>query len=101
MEGVPQGINPQEVSQALIEIEGVNAVHDLHIWSLSSTSHALAAHVDLRAMPQWQAVLPQIQRVLHDRFGIEHSTLQPEDPQMRADCVTDPRCGVGRPDTST
>jgi cobalt-zinc-cadmium efflux system protein len=94
MEGVPQGIHPQEVSQALTEIEGVSAVHDLHIWSLSSTSHALAAHVDLRAMPEWQAVLPQIRRVLHDRFGIEHSTLQPEDSAMRAHCVTDARCGA-------
>ncbi|GGD01567.1 cation diffusion facilitator family transporter [Halopseudomonas salina] len=93
MEGVPQGIEPGDVSQALSEIEGVRAVHDLHIWSLSSTSHAMAAHVDLDAMTQWHRVLPQMQTVLRERFGIEHSTLQPEDAEIRLGCVVGVGCG--------
>ncbi len=95
MEGVPLSVDPQEVSHALSEIEGVRAIHDMHIWSLSSRSHAIAAHVDMDAMVQWQAVLPQMQEVLRERFGIEHSTLQPEDADIRLGCVVDPRCGTG------
>ncbi len=94
MEGVPQGVEPDEVSQALSEIEGVRAVHDLHIWSLSSNSHALAAHVDLETMTQWQSVLPQMQSVLRERFGIGHSTLQPEDAEIRMGCEISATCGA-------
>ncbi len=92
MEGVPQGVEPDEVSQAFSEIDGVRDVHDLHIWSLSSNSHALAAHVDLETMAHWQSVLPQMQKVLRERFGIEHSTLQPEDAELRMGCELDPLC---------
>ncbi|WP_150298800.1 cation diffusion facilitator family transporter [Pseudomonas profundi] len=95
MEGVPQGINSREVGQALAEVDGVIAVHDLHIWSLSSTSHALAAHVDLEVMTEWQAVLPQMQTLLSERFGIQHSTLQPEDAQIRLDCAVEQNCSAG------
>ncbi|WP_150303634.1 cation diffusion facilitator family transporter [Pseudomonas saliphila] len=95
MEGVPQGISSREVGLALAEIDGVIAVHDLHIWSLSSTSHALAAHVDLEAMAQWQGVLPQMQALLRERFGIEHSTLQPEDAEIRLGCVIGAMCDGG------
>ncbi|MFO7704090.1 MAG: cation diffusion facilitator family transporter [Halopseudomonas sp.] len=95
MEGVPQGIHPQEVSLALTDIAGVNAVHDLHIWSLSSSSYALAAHVDLDSMACWQSVLPQIQAVLLERFGIKHSTLQPEDAEIRLSCLVGSGCGSG------
>lgn len=95
MEGVPHGVNSHEVEQVLAEVDGVIAVHDLHIWSLSSTSHALAAHVDLEHMPDWQAVLPQMQALLSERFGIEHCTLQPEDAQIRRDCAVEHNCGAG------
>lgn len=95
MEGVPHGISIQEVGQALTEIEGVRAVHDMHIWSLSSSSHAVAAHVDLEAMVGWETVLPQLQAVLRKRFGIAHSTLQPEDAAIRHACDADPDCGTG------
>ncbi|TDX22213.1 cobalt-zinc-cadmium efflux system protein [Modicisalibacter xianhensis] len=94
MEGVPHGIDAHEVGQALTEIEGVRAVHDMHIWSLSSSSHALAAHVDLETMVRWETVLPQLQTMLRERFGISHSTLQPEDTAARRACDADPDCGV-------
>jgi len=93
MEGVPQGIDPAEVSQALTQIDGVQAVHDLHIWSLSSNSHALAAHVDVDSISAWHHLLPQIQEVLRVRFGITHSTLQPEDAAMVAGCEVEAGCG--------
>ena len=94
MEGVPPGIEPAEVRRALGEIDGVRAVHDLHIWSLSSNNHALAAHVDIDSLAQWPRVLPQIQQLLRERFGITHSTLQPEDAALAGRCELDAGCAA-------
>ena len=94
MEGVPPGIEPAEVRRALGEIDGVQAVHDLHIWSLSSSKHALAAHVDIDLLAQWPRVLPQIQQLLRERFGISHSTLQPEDAALAGRCELDAGCAA-------
>lgn len=93
MEGVPHGIDVQRVSDALIAEEGVRAIHDLHIWTLSSSTYALAAHVDVDAMHTWRQVLPRLQQILRQRFGITHSTLQPEDSDLNCDCDADPGCG--------
>lgn len=93
MEGVPEGIDADEVGAAITAIEGVRAVHDLHIWTLSSSTFALAAHVDIDALHRWQQLLPRLQQVLRERFGIEHTTLQPEDPVLNQDCDADPDCG--------
>ncbi len=95
MEGVPKGIDAQEVGDTLVRIDGVLAIHDMHIWSLSSNSLALAAHVDVDTMERWASVLPQLQHVLHERFDINHSTLQPEDASIRRACSADPDCGSG------
>lgn len=95
MEGVPKGIDPREVGRALIEVDGVCAIHDMHIWSLSSTSHAVAAHVDVETLGQWEQILPQLQTLLRDRFSIAHSTLQPESVTIRQICDADRDCGAG------
>lgn len=94
MEGVPRDIDAREVCEALAGIEGVNTIHDLHIWSLSSSSYALAAHVDLDRLDRWEEVLPQLQVILRERFGIEHSTLQPEDSGIRRACDVQASCGA-------
>ncbi|MGB0212289.1 cation diffusion facilitator family transporter [Algiphilus sp.] len=93
MEGVPRGVDVQQVSSDMVAVEGVRSVHDLHIWTLSSSSYALAAHVDLEVLSDWQRLLPELQGMLRERFGIAHSTLQPEDSTMGAYCATDPGCG--------
>ncbi len=95
MEGVPKGIDAQEVGDALVGVDGVLAIHDMHIWSLSSNSQALAAHVDVQAMDRWAAILPQLQQLLRARFDITHSTFQPEDASIRRACDADPDCGSG------
>tara|TARA_B100000700_G_scaffold186591_1_gene205622 strand:- start:21377 stop:22300 length:924 start_codon:yes stop_codon:yes gene_type:complete len=95
MEGVPHGVDAHEVGQALTEIEGVRAVNAMHIWSLSSSNHALAAHVELEAMAHWESVLPQMRLILQERFGISHTTLQPEDAAIRRARDADPDGGVG------
>jgi cobalt-zinc-cadmium efflux system protein len=79
MEGVPAGLKLGEVGRALAANDPrVLSVHDLHIWSLSSGQVALSAHVVIDAMESWDHILQQARDLLHERYGIDHVTLQPE-----------------------
>lgn len=78
LEGVPQGIDLQAVGHSLAAVEGVLSVHDLHIWTLSSGKIALSAHLDLDRLEDWPFILLQARRLLFERYGIGHVTLQPE-----------------------
>lgn len=78
MEGVPPSVNLEEVGHAMAQVEGVSSVHDLHIWTLSSGQTALSAHIDMSDLSQWPAVLAASRALLHERFDIDHVTLQPE-----------------------
>ena len=76
--GVPSGIDVDEVEAALSDLEDVEAVHDLHIWPLSTTETALTAHIVTARADYPDALLERARRMLHDRFRIEHSTIQVE-----------------------
>ena len=76
--GVPSGIDVDEVEAALGELDGVETVHDLHVWPLSTTETALTAHLVAPDVPSTDALLSAARRMLHDRFRIEHCTLQIE-----------------------
>lgn len=78
LEGVPERLSLPEVGRAMAAVAGVRSVHDLHIWSLDSRRAALSAHVVLADAQRWPAVLDAERALLHQRFGIEHVTLQPE-----------------------
>lgn len=78
MEGVPMHLDLAEVGRTMAEVPLVRSVHDLHVWTLSSGVVALSAHVVVDDLRQWGVVLPALQTLLHDRFHIEHFTLQPE-----------------------
>jgi len=78
MEGVPLRLSPEAVGMAMAGQDGVNSVHDLHIWTLSGSRVALSAHVIVRDLAQWDRTLHELQHLLRERFGIEHVTLQPE-----------------------
>ena len=78
MEGVPLGLSVEAIGREMARVEGVVSVHDLHVWLLSGSRTALSAHVVVRSMGQWDGVLAQLQARLHERFGIDHVTLQPE-----------------------
>ncbi len=78
LEGVPVGISLPDVGKRMASVEGALSVHDLHIWSLGAERIALSAHVVLRSLDQWQRVLAAMRTLLHDEFGIDHVTLQPE-----------------------
>jgi cobalt-zinc-cadmium efflux system protein len=78
LEAVPAHIDIDAVHADLGGIAGVASVHDLHIWTLSSGQIAMSAHVDLRGLDDWPAVLAAARDLLHRRYGIGHVTLQPE-----------------------
>lgn len=80
LEGTPRMVDMGELRSAMRSIEGVLDVHDLHIWSLTSQSHALASHVQVNEMPlaECEAVLSRLNHQLRDHFGIHHTTIQLE-----------------------
>ncbi len=78
MEGVPSAIRLEEVGHALARLPGVQSVHDLHVWNISSGRVALSAHLELSSLDRWPQVLGEARTLLLERFGIEHVTLQPE-----------------------
>ncbi len=84
MEGVPGHLNLKDVSQEMQTISGVKAIHDLHIWTLSSGKVALSAHVNIHEFSSWQTILPNLRELLETKYDIDHITLQPE-PEI-VDC---------------
>ncbi|KYC34869.1 cobalt transporter [Scytonema hofmannii PCC 7110] len=77
-DAVPAGIEPLAVRTYLAELPGVASVHDLHIWAMSTTETALTAHLVILTGYPGDAFLMQVNRELHDHFGIEHTTIQIE-----------------------
>jgi len=78
MEGVPPAIELPAIGNALAGLPGVISVHDLHIWSIAPGTVALSAHLELEDLQRWPAILAAAQALMHDRYGIDHVTLQPE-----------------------
>src|SRR5437764_9746823 len=76
MEAAPAGIDVQEVGRAMAAVPGVREVHDLHVWTVTSGFPALAAHVRTDPSEDVDAVRRRIEAVLHERFEIDHTTLQ-------------------------
>jgi cobalt-zinc-cadmium efflux system protein len=85
--GVPAGIEIDEVEAVLAELDGVETVHDLHIWPLSTSETALTAHLVAPDLKSTDALIEAARKMLYDRFGIEHCTLQIERTHLEdADC---------------
>jgi cobalt-zinc-cadmium efflux system protein len=76
MEAAPAGLDPDEIGRVLARQPGVVEVHDLHVWEVTSGFPALSAHVTVRAALDCHELRHELQRVLSDRFGVRHSTLQ-------------------------
>ena len=76
--GVPSGIDVDVVEAELALLDGVETVHDLHVWPLSTTETALTAHLVAPGVASTDDLLQAARRMLHDRFRIEHCTLQVE-----------------------
>jgi cobalt-zinc-cadmium efflux system protein len=78
LSAVPRGIDYDRVKDALAALPGVEAVHDLHIWPMSTTEPSLTAHLRIPAGHPGDTFLAEVQELLHDRFGIGHTTVQIE-----------------------
>jgi cobalt-zinc-cadmium efflux system protein len=78
MEAAPAGIDPDAIGRVLAGQTGVTEVHDLHIWEVTSGFPALSAHVVVDAGHDCHEVRRSLTRLLEDRFGLAHSTLQVE-----------------------
>lgn len=78
LDAVPRGIDLAALRATFLGIEGVRGVHDLHVWALSTTVNALTAHVEYDGARSHAEVLEEAQRLIGDRFGIRHTTIQLE-----------------------
>lgn len=78
LEGTPRGVSLSEIRQALEALDGVEDVHDLHVWSLGSQTHAMASHVTIADIPPSESarILERITGTLRERFRIYHATIQ-------------------------
>jgi cobalt-zinc-cadmium efflux system protein len=78
LEGLPRGLELRKVIGAMREVEDVLDVHDVHIWSLGSRTHALSCHVLIQDLPPSasESILRELNRMLETRFRISHTTVQ-------------------------
>jgi cobalt-zinc-cadmium efflux system protein len=78
MEGVPAHVRLDAVGRDLAALQGVRRVHDLHVWTLSSGSVALSAHLEIHKLADWPDILAAARQNMDTLHGIRHVTLQPE-----------------------
>jgi cobalt-zinc-cadmium efflux system protein len=78
LEGTPRGMKLALVESAIREVEGVNDVHDLHVWSIGSETSALSCHISIADIPPSasERILREVKERLHHVFGIDHTTIQ-------------------------
>ena len=78
LEGTPRGLKLDRVAAAICEIDGVNNVHDLHVWSIGSETSALSCHISIADIPPSvsERILRDVKARLHDDFRIDHTTIQ-------------------------
>jgi cobalt-zinc-cadmium efflux system protein len=89
LDAVPAGIEPETVRRHLLGVAGVAAIHDLHIWALSTTETAMTCHLVMPAGHPGDAALMRIAEDVHRTFGIGHATLQVE-TGGEATCALEP-----------
>jgi cobalt-zinc-cadmium efflux system protein len=90
IDAVPEHIDIAGIKRFLTGLEPVLAIHDLHVWSISTTEVALTVHLTLCEESLNRNFLPELQKQLQDRFGIAHSTIQVE-RQDESPCMLDNR----------
>lgn len=91
LDGVPAGIDIEAIQSYLAGLPGVAGVHDLHVWAMSTTETALTAHLVVASATNQPRFLGEVGKALHERFAIDHPTLQLEAPDAPSPCAS----GVG------
>jgi cobalt-zinc-cadmium efflux system protein len=94
LEAVPPHMDAEEIEAALKGVPGVEGVHDLHIWTVTSGFVALTCHAELNESSDIEQVLAELCQMLHERYGIRHVTIQPETLRQRGRAARRslPRC---------
>jgi cobalt-zinc-cadmium efflux system protein len=93
LEAAPEGLRPDEIETAILGHDGVVGLHDLHVWEISSGFPSLSAHVLVARDEDCHRVRRELEAVLHDRFGLEHTTLQVEHTSDRLLGISSLRSG--------
>src|SRR2546430_16828946 len=77
LEGTPRGMKLERVEASIREIDGVNDVHDLHVWSLGSETSALSCHISIADIPPSasERILREVKERLYHDFRIDHTTI--------------------------
>ena len=78
LEGTPRGMKLARVEEAIREVDGVNDVHDLHVWSIGSETSALSCHISIADIPPSasERILREVKDRLLQDFSIDHTTIQ-------------------------
>ena len=87
IDAVPRGIDITGIRNYLNRLEPVTGVHDLHVWAMSTTEVAMTVHLVVIGTIDNNSLLEKIQEHMHDRFGIEHTTVQIENEGNRYECL--------------
>ncbi|MFL6468310.1 MAG: cation diffusion facilitator family transporter, partial [Pyrinomonadaceae bacterium] len=87
LEGTPSHIHLSAVEAAIVETNGVDGVHDLHVWTISSGMDALSAHITHSRQVEHSELLAAVRDKLHSQFGIDHLTIQMETLEREAEAV--------------
>jgi len=85
MEGTPANVDLGTLERKLKAIDNVTAVHDLHVWTVTSGFDAMSCHLVVGDIAKGKDALREARRVLRDDFGIDHVTIEVEDEALRAD----------------
>ena len=83
LEGTPPRVDVGLMEQGIATIPGVAAVHDLHVWTITSGLDAMSAHVTVQDPAEGIRVLREVRGLVKERFGIDHVTVQIEDEGLR------------------
>jgi cobalt-zinc-cadmium efflux system protein len=84
MEATPANVDVEKMTASLGSIPGVKAVHDLHVWTITSGTDAMSGHLVVEDATLWREVLREAQSRVRKDFGIDHVTIQVEDDAMRS-----------------
>jgi len=96
LEATPRSLDTGAIGRALLDLEGVNGVHDLQVWTVTSGFLALSAHLTTETTEDHHALLHRASDLLRERFGITHATLQIEAPHdVEETCCIGPICVSG------
>jgi len=87
LDAVPRNIDIEKLQNELLKVEGVEQIHDLHVWAMSTTENAMTVHVISKN--DGATIIENIQKIMRENFAITHTTIQVEDKEINKNCLLD------------